>query len=70
MNYGMFMASIQNIGLHVRVYNIRLRKKIKNEERAHLEAHYQKKLKDVKNNTAWIANLLKQLLWDVWKRSY
>jgi hypothetical protein len=26
--------------------------KIKNEERAHLEAHYQKKLKDVKNNTA------------------
>jgi len=45
-------------------------KKIKNEERAHLEAHYQKKLKDVKNNTAWIANLLKQLLWDVWKRSY
>jgi hypothetical protein len=58
-----FMVSIWNIGLHVIVYNIRLHKRIENKERDHLEAHYQKELEDVKNNTARITSLLEQLLW-------
>jgi hypothetical protein len=52
MNYGICMASIQNIGPLVRIYNTRLHKKIWNEERAHLEVHYQKELRHINNNMA------------------
>ena len=59
----MSMASIWNIGLYVRVYNIRLHKRIENEEKDHLEAQYQKELEDAKNNTTRITSLLEQLMW-------
>jgi hypothetical protein len=39
-------TSIQNIGPPTKVYNTRLRKKMKNKE----GAHYQKEFDDVKNN--------------------
>ena len=51
-----------NIGLSVRVYNTRLCKRMKNEEKAQLEAHYQKELEDVKNNITQMASLLEQLM--------
>jgi hypothetical protein len=52
MNYGMYMEGTRNIGPPSRVYNTRLRKRMNNEERAQLKAHYQRELKDVKNNMA------------------
>jgi len=39
MNYGMCIAGIRNIGPLARIYNIRLRKRMENEEGAHLKAH-------------------------------
>jgi hypothetical protein len=39
MNYGMCMAGIQKIGPLVRIYNIRLRRRMENEEGAYLKAH-------------------------------
>jgi hypothetical protein len=56
------MIGTQNIGPPTRVYNIRIRKKIENKERAHVETHYQKELEDVKNNMAQMVNLLEQIL--------
>jgi hypothetical protein len=56
------MIGTQNIGPPARVYNIRIRKKIENKERAHVETHYQKELEDVKNNMAQMVNLLEQIL--------
>jgi hypothetical protein len=35
---------------------------MENEERAHLETHYQKELEDVKNNMTQMVSLLEQLL--------
>jgi len=58
----MSKTGIQNIGPPVKVYNTRLRKKIENEERAHFEAHYQKKLDTVTSNMARMTSLLEQLL--------
>jgi len=46
------MEGTRNIGPPSRVYNTRLRKRMNNEERAQLKAHYQRELKDVKNNMA------------------
>jgi len=56
------MHNHTSINPPTRVYNTRIRKKMKNKERAHVETHYQKELKDVKNNMAQMANLLEQLL--------
>ena len=63
MNYGICMACIRNIGPLIRVYNTRFRKRMKNEERAHLNTHNQKESEDVKNNMAQMTSLLEQLLW-------
>jgi len=62
MNYGMCMKGTQNISPSAIVYNTKLHKRMKNKERAHLKAYYQKELEDVKNNMAYMASLLKQLL--------
>ena len=62
MNYKICMIGTQNIGPPARVYNIRIRKKIENKERAHVETHYQKELEDFKNNMAQMVNLLEQIL--------
>jgi len=48
MNYEMCMIVTRNIDLSARVYNTKLHKRMKNKERAHLKAHYQKELEDVK----------------------
>jgi hypothetical protein len=58
----MYIEGARNIGPPSRVYNTSLCKRMKNEEMAHLKAHYQRELKDVKNNMAQMASLLEQLL--------
>jgi hypothetical protein len=35
---------------------------LENEEKAHLESHYQTELESVKNEVAWLTDLLEQLL--------
>jgi len=51
-----------NISPPSKVYHTRLRSRMENEERAHLESHYQNELESVKNEVARMTNLLEQLL--------
>jgi len=44
----MCMKGTQNIGSSAIAYNTKLHKRMKNKERAHLKAYYQKELEDVK----------------------
>jgi len=62
MNYGMCMTYIWNIGSPPRIH-----KRMKNKERTHFKAHYQKELEDIKNNMDQMASILEQLYYLQWE---
>jgi hypothetical protein len=49
MNYGMCIVGIKNIAPQPESIILSFPRRMENEEMAHIEAHYQKKLEDVKN---------------------
>jgi hypothetical protein len=51
-----------NIGPTPKIHNTRSRARMENEERAHLESHYQTELESVKNEVSRLTDLLGQLL--------